>query len=1084
MVTPPPAAATEGLQGLVRTLRERAKELACLYRVEELLRDPDVPLDQVFHGVMEALPDGLQFSDLAQVSIVYGGRSYEPEAYIADSPWGYCAEIRVRDDRVGQICFAYTSECPGAFVGPFLEEEIRLIRTIADRLGEFLLYRRLRQAFEGMGRGSRGGQLGGAEDARAREAGVAVPPWRIALDLLRRTDRRLTSRVARKMMNHLMWRGIAEAQPLLQRSSERLSDGGEPQGESNQPLLRKSPAGLLALCDETFELAGAHLDQETILALLHKWVNEDRSTALVRPLVDASSSLGPVSDGITRFAHVVAHEGVELSQAARASVRVSLIRRFLTEQLELVQVAKGIVELEDFFSLPDRIIHTTGSAGRLGGKGAGLFLAECILRRAARRHPQIGDIRVPRTWYIASDAVLAFVRENDIEDVYEQKYKTVDAVRQDYPQLVQVFKNSRFPAELVKAVGLALDDLGPVPLIVRSSSLLEDRLGSAFSGKYKSLFLANQGSRAQRLDALLDAVAEVYASTFGPDAIEYRARRGLLDFNEEMGILIQAVVGTRVGRYWMPSFAGVAFSRNELRWSPRIQRSDGLLRMVPGLGTRAVDRLSDDYPVLIAPGQPGLRVNVTLEETLRYAPRYLDAIDLERGTFETLEVAELVRSRGADIPMLSRLVSLLEGGRLVRPMGMATDWSQAKPVVTFGGLLQDTDFIARMAAILHELEQSLDTPVDVEFASDGRCLYLLQCRPQSQHGSEAAPAVIPDDVDPGRVLFTARRYVSNGAVPDLTHIVYVDPDRYAALPSHDALRSVGRCVASLNSMLPRRSFTLIGPGRWGSRGDIRLGVRVTYADIDNTALLMEVARRRGSYVPDLSFGTHFFQDLVEADIRYLPLYPDDGGVHFDEDFLLGAPNQLPELLPEFAGLADVVRVIDVPATRGGLVLRVLLNAEEERAMGLLCAPDTPRQDAARPAAGLHAPQPATAGDHWRWRQRMAERIAADLDAQRFGVQGLYLFGSTKNATAGPASDIDLLVHVRGTEQQQEALLLWLDGWSRSLAQLNEERTGQRSDGLLDLHLVTDADIEARTSWAVKIGAVTDAARPLRLGAPS
>ncbi|MBK6678651.1 MAG: hypothetical protein IPG53_00820 [Ignavibacteriales bacterium] len=99
---------------------------------------------------------------------------------------------------------------------------------------------------------------------------------------------------------------------------------------------------------------------------------------------------------------------------------------------------------------------------------------------------------------------------------------------------------------------MALDDFGDRPIIVRSSSLLEDQVGSAFSGKYKSLFLANQGSKPERLSALMDAIAEVYASTFGPDPIEYRTERGLIDFHEEMGIMIMEVVGTRVGDYFFP----------------------------------------------------------------------------------------------------------------------------------------------------------------------------------------------------------------------------------------------------------------------------------------------------------------------------------------------------------------------------------------------------------------------------------------------------------------------------------------------------------------------------------------------------
>ena len=173
---------------------------------------------------------------------------------------------------------------------------------------------------------------------------------------------------------------------------------------------------------------------------------------------------------------------------------------------------------------------------------------------------------------------MSFLSYNNLEEVNEQKYKEIDQIRLEYQNVVQLLKNSHFPIEIIKGLSMALDDLGDKPLIVRSSSLLEDRMGTAFSGKYKSLFLANQGSKQERLEALTDAIAEVYASIFGPDPIEYRAERGLLDFHEEMGIMIQEVVGQRVGDYFFPAFAGVAFSNNEFRWSSRIKREDGLAR--------------------------------------------------------------------------------------------------------------------------------------------------------------------------------------------------------------------------------------------------------------------------------------------------------------------------------------------------------------------------------------------------------------------------------------------------------------------------------------------------------------------------
>jgi hypothetical protein len=320
--------------------------------------------------------------------------------------------------------------------------------------------------------------------------------------------------------------------------------------------------------------------------------------------------------------------------------------------------------------------------------------------------------------------------------------------------------------------------------------------------------------------------------------------------------------------------------------------------------------------------------------------------------------------------------------------------------------------------------------------------------------------------------------VSNGRVPDVTHVVYVDGAAYAALPTAVLMREVGETVGRLNRLLPKRQFVLMGPGRWGSRGDITLGVPVTYSQINNAAVLIEVARQRGNYVPDLSFGTHFFQDLVEAGIRYLPLYPDEPDVVFNEPFFRRAHNILAELLPDAAHLADVVRVIDVGREMQGKVLRVLLNAELDEAVGVLSTPSA-QPEVARVRRPMAA-EPASA-DHWRWRLRMAEQIAAAVDAERFGVKALYVIGSTKNATAGPGSDLDLIVHTDDDPLKRQALAYWLEGWSLCLSEMNYLRTGYQSRGLLDVHYVRDADLAAQSSFAAKIGAVTDAARELPLG---
>jgi hypothetical protein len=308
----------------------------------------------------------------------------------------------------------------------------------------------------------------------------------------------------------------------------------------------------------------------------------------------------------------------------------------------------------------------------------------------------------------------------------------------------------------------------------------------------------------------------------------------------------------------------------------------------------------------------------------------------------------LLEECGPEIPGVEQILSVADESGVHRPYLL--DWTSktARFVATFEPLLESTPFLSRVRALLRVLREKTRGPVDIEFASDGRDLYLLQCRPQS-FAEESAAAVIPSDLSADRVIFEARRFVSNGRVPDLTHVVYVDPDGYAALPDVASLRRVGQAVGRMNKLLPKRQFVLVGPGRWGSRGDLRLGVPVGYADIHNAAALVEVARRRGGYVPDLSFGTHFFQDLVEASIRYLPLFPDDPGIRFREDFLRDSPSVLPDLAPEFADLAAVVRVIDVPTVTGGSILRLLLNADEDHAVAILAPPGPPsRPRAHRP----------------------------------------------------------------------------------------------------------------------------------------
>jgi pyruvate,water dikinase len=1034
--------------GAAGELGERARALRCLYRIDEILTRRDISTEELVRGVLAALPDGFTYPEICTARAQIRDRVVELPGF-AVTPWRLAVPVVVQGETTGRIEVCYTAVRPQRDQGPFLDEERHLLESIAEHLGSVLARRRLRQAMGG------------------ERAGEEMPGWQVILEFLRQTDRALLGRLGRKLLNQLAWGGVEEAAALLRRATPRPDD---PSLDENRPQKMAPLATDAATAAAAFRLAAERLSEGELIALVQGWIKEEKAAFLKHAIERVDTPLAELADALDRFRQGgVAEE--DLSAATRTGMRASLARRFLTDQVEVVDQAKKYLRVEDFTELVQHLVYPPRSHGRVGGKAAGLFLAVKVIERSPERQAQIGTIRAPRSWYIPSDGILDFIEHNDLGEVHSRKYDDVDRVRREYPHVVQLFKSSQFSPDVLRGLSTVLDDLEGRPVIVRSSSLLEDRLGSAFSGKYKSLFLANTGTKRERLAALADAIAEIYASLFSPDPIEYRALRGFLDLHEEMGILIQEVVGRQIGPYWLPAFSGVGFSHNEFRWSPRIRREDGLLRLVPGLGTRAVDRLADDYPVLVAPGQPSLRVNPAPEDAARYSPRKIDVINLETGGFETVDLRAFLRRWGDQLPLLRRMVSIYDQDRLRKPVG-AVDAERDDLVVTFEGLIADTPFVARMKALLDLLCEKLGSAVDVEFACDGEEIYLVQCRPQgATHGAQPVP--IPRDAPPERVLFTARRYVSNGRVGDITHVVYVDPDAYGRLELAK-LRDVGRVVGRLNRLLPRRQFVLIGPGRWGSRGDIRLGVPVTYADISHCAVLIEVARRRGGYVPDLSFGTHFFQDLVESAIRYLPLYPDDPEIVFNERFFTGSPNLLAELLPESADFAEVVRVIDVVRATGGLVLQVLMNGDTDEAMGLLAAPARPGGWSDRPGEA----DPA-ADEPWRWHQRLAERLAARLDAQRFGVRAAYLLGSPQGAAAAPAGPLDLLLHVDGDPARRHDLELWLAGWSQAIAEMSWLRTGAERGHLLHAHFVTDDEVAAGQGLAARIDAPVDPARPLR-----
>ena len=908
-------------------------------------------------------------------------------------------------------------------------------------------------------------------------ANIGSGNWRSYINSLMSSDREMLSRLCRKMINHLAWNGNKEAMDILHSfsgSNSAAAAGCDASDDPNIPMQKKSPESINFACSKAFEIASSHMRNDEISSYLKKWIRQEKAYYLIKDIDRIDVPINGIIDSLKRFRST--SKTHELADTPTESwIMSALLRRFFSDKPDFIRIGRQYSDISDFYDISNRIVYQEGSHGRLGGKSAGLFLAYRILDRESKKIKELDNIKVPKTWYITSDTLTEFQHFNNLEELNEQKYKDISRVRMEYPNIIQLMKNSRFPPDTIASLSKVLDDFGDTPLIVRSSSLLEDQIGASFSGKYKSLFLANCGEKRERLEALMDAIIEIYASVFSPDSIQYRAERGLLDYPEEMGIMIQEVVGRRVGRYYFPLLAGVAFSNNEFRWSPRIRREDGLIRFVPGLGTRAVDRLSDDFPILVSPGQPGLRVNVSPDEIRRYSPRKADVINLETNSFETVNISDVLKEYGSRIPDIHEIVSAYHRDHIEMPLAVNIDFKKEEYIVTFDGIISRTNLVRKIDVILKTLKEKLGTPVDIEFAISGKDFYLLQCRPLNL-SRESAPSPIPRDIDPSKIVFTANKHISNGRIPDISYIVYVDPEGYDRLRERSELLEVGRVVGQLNLLLPKRKFILMGPGRWGSRGDIKLGIQIGYVDINNTAALIEIARRKSGFEPELSFGTHFFQDLVEANIRYIPIYPDDKGVIFNSTFLTRSENILKELLPKYAHFSDLIHVIFVPGSSDGSILKILLNGELGEALAYLTLPSSTDEDGDMRSAGNADVQ---SDDFWRWRHYMAEKIAERMDLEHFGVEAIYLFGSTNQAAAGPGSDIDLLIHFRGNSTQKTELENWLQGWSLSLAEENFLKTGYTSKGLLDVHFITDEDIAAKNCFAVKIGAVTDPAYLLK-----
>ncbi|MBR9977044.1 MAG: pyruvate, phosphate dikinase, partial [Bacteroidetes bacterium] len=289
----------KSLGDLLYALGERAKELNCLYHVEEVLSQKEAPYEGIFAGIIKAIPPGWQYPDICRVRIRFGKRNFTSQDF-HETDWKLTAPIVVQDTIEGSLEVYYIREVEKSEEDSFLKEEHKLIQTIAERIGHFILHQRLKNVFHEWQ--SMKEQL--AEKKRAE--------WKVILEMLRRTDQNLYTRISRKMLNRLCWSGVRSACELMQRFSARGNDAQEVIGESNRPRQREELYNFITSNDEIFLIAAGHLSEEEILSLIQKWIKDDKASFLVNTVENLDTSLPEIVDAIGRYYHMFP-EGIELS---------------------------------------------------------------------------------------------------------------------------------------------------------------------------------------------------------------------------------------------------------------------------------------------------------------------------------------------------------------------------------------------------------------------------------------------------------------------------------------------------------------------------------------------------------------------------------------------------------------------------------------------------------------------------------------------------------------------------------------------------------------------------------------------------
>lgn len=581
-------------------------------------------------------------------------------------------------------------------------------------------------------------------------------------------------------------------------------------------------------------------------------------------------------------------KGQSVDPGQRRILFETMLMEIFGDERRMARIAREVLVLEDLLTICNRLI----GSGRIGGKAAGMIIARGVLRRES---PDLHEhLEGHDSFHVGSEIYYTFLIRNGLWWI-RQRQRNPDTCLDEVDEARERILKGDFPEHAILQFRDMLGYFGESPFIVRSSSLLEDAYGNAFAGKYDSVFCVNQGRPEDRLEALLNAIRAVYASAMGEEALRYRKRRGLLDRDEQMALLLQRVSGQSYGRYYYPQLAGVGLSYNPYVWHGDIDPEAGMLRLVFGLGTRAVERAEDDHTRIIALNAPDLQPTSPFQDT----QRKMDGLDLRENKLISGEFRDIA----AEAPGL--------------PLRLFTSRvpGESREVLSFHALLRDTQLIPDFKRMLSQLENAYGVPVEVEFSvnffgDDPKPrVNILQCRP-FQIRREEAESRGRDLVPSETWIHATGPVIGAGLHCPVDRVILVDGEAYSRL-NEQRQYAVARAVGRINRLTPPEArLVLIGPGRWGTR-ESSLGIPVRFGDINRAVVVIELEAMHDSLVPDASLGTHFLNELIECDILYAALKPGRGDNRIDLDRILHRPNRLAELLPDAAPvLAETLQVVD------------------------------------------------------------------------------------------------------------------------------------------------------------------------------